>query len=140
MYIYSGNGDFGFLNRTGSGLKRCLLTVGSLWRMVKSGDHIWGTGQAYSGIIEKRCNKTMPGIEMVKNITVYSSRGPLSAKSIKSNCQLSHKSEPSSIEGAGDAGFLVPFLFPEMKMTGYRANNSLCLIPHKKDIQKAQTY
>lgn len=25
----------------------CLLTVGSLWRMVRTGDHIWGTGVAY---------------------------------------------------------------------------------------------
>ena len=40
--VYRGGGDMGFLNRTGSGLETCLMTVGSLWRMIKSGDHVWG--------------------------------------------------------------------------------------------------
>jgi hypothetical protein len=142
--IYMGGGDNGFLNRTGSGLETCLMTVGSLWRMVKSGDHIWGTGVAYNGTVAARCRRR--NSNKVDNVTIYSSRGPLSASQIQEFCSQSKVSNSntsrSTIEGAGDAGFLVPFLFPELKrdkkLTGGekgQKRKNKCIVPHKKDEQ-----
>mmetsp|Transcript_15197 Transcript_15197/g.18503 ORF Transcript_15197/g.18503 Transcript_15197/m.18503 type:complete len:337 (-) Transcript_15197:116-1126(-) len=141
---------FPFTNRTDT----CLMTVGSLWRMIKSGDHVWGTGVAYENIVEERCkpeNKTLNN--PVENVTVYSSRGPFSAnqiqemcsyKVLKSNKKTKNASDidtvNGTIEGSGDAGFLVPFLFPELQrktMTSDgvvgEGNKRKCLIPHKLD-------
>lgn len=146
--IYGGGGDNGFLNRTGSKIDTCLMAVGSLWRMLKSGDHIWGTGVAYSNTVEKRClGKRM---EKVANITVYSSRGPNSAKEIGKYCSLNKAHHPNSttgeeevaIEGAGDAGFLIPFIFPEYKVVqddaAVIAAKEKCIIPHKADERKRE--
>ena len=141
--IYGGGGDNGFLNRTGTKIDTCLMAVGSLWRMLKSGDHIWGTGAAYSKTIEQRCLGRR--IEKVANITVYSSRGSNSAKEIGKYCSLNKAhhlnsttgEEEVAIEGAGDAGFLVPFIFPEYKAVkedaAVIAAKEKCIIPHKKD-------
>jgi hypothetical protein len=145
--IYRGGGDNGFLNRTGTKIDTCLMTVGSLWRMLKSGDFIWGTGAAYSNTVEKRCLGKR--IEKVENITVYSSRGPNSAKEIGQYCSLNKAhhlnstnfEEVSAIEGAGDAGFLVPFIFPEYKLVKDDAAvnaNEKCIIPHAKDLRKRE--
>ena len=143
--IYMGGGDAGFLNRTGSALETCLMTVGSLWRMVKSGDHLWGTGVAYNGTVEKRCrSRRRRNSNKVDNVTIYSSRGPLSASQVQMFCSQStvlssSNTSRSTIEGAGDAGFLVPFLFPELKRdkltpgeTGQKRKNK-CIVPHYKD-------
>ena len=146
----------GTYSRTGSGLETCLMSVGSLWRMAKSGDHMWGTGVAYNGTIRERCK---PGKSewkkqrnKVENITIYSSRGPLSAGQVGEMCsQNVDRGTPSysgkdSIEGAGDAGFLVPFLFPELKrnilptsihgVIGNEKNKRTCIVPHKQDADK----
>lgn len=130
--IYRGGGDYGFLNRTGSDLETCLMTVGSLWRMVKSGDHIWGTGVAYDGTVQKRCKKARDP-NMVKNVTVYSSRGPLSAGQVQKHCSPNMDAESKAIESAGDAGFLVPFIFPELRVKKATDEKKRCVIPHKRD-------
>ena len=134
LQIYRGGGDNAFLNRTGSDLETCLMTVGSLWRMVKSGDHIWGTGVAYDGTLKKRCTNARDP-NMVKNVTMYSSRGPLSAGQVQEHCSPNIMDlESKDIESAGDAGFLVPFIFPELKVNKVRTEEKKrCVIPHKKD-------
>lgn len=138
--IYRGGGDNGFLNRTGSNLTTCLMTVGSLWRMIKSGDHVWGTGVAYDGTVKNRC-KNARDPNMVKSVTVYSSRGPLSAVQVQKYCSLNANNvdwESSDIESAGDAGFLVPFIFPEFKVKKVGTEEKKrCIIPHKKDEQNS---
>lgn len=143
--IYRGGGDMGFLNRTGSQLQQCLMTVGSLWRMVKSNDHIWGTGVAYNGTVHSRCQPTRhQKNHLVEHVFMYSSRGPLSAQQIQDFCDFemgNHGDSGSStnvIPTAGDAGFLVPFLFPELRRqpidsSDDASRNRLCFIPHKQD-------
>lgn len=136
--IYQGGGDYGFLNRTGSKLDTCLMAVGSLWRMVKSNDHLWGTGVAYNGTVQDRCQpKPRHLFRKVENITVYSSRGPLSAEQIRKYCEPYKNAGLPTIEGAGDAGFLVPFLFPELDLNNIKTNKGdkkkICFVPHKKD-------
>lgn len=138
--IYRGGGDSGFLNRTGSALDTCLMTVGSLWRMVLKGDHIWGTGVAYDRTILSRCTGR-PRIDKVENVTIYSSRGPNSASAIKKYCSINKDALPShygkDIESAGDAGFLLPFIFPEhsrvLKEDREMNQSRSCIVPHKQD-------
>lgn len=132
-----------FKNRSGSGLDTCLVTVGSLWRMMGTGDHIWGTGVAFAGTVKQRCRKETKKHLLVKHVHVHSSRGPLSAGEIVSFCNYSSVTEDGKIPAAGDAGFLVPFIFPEYP-TRYRdssvqqgesrtSNTGLCVVLHKKD-------
>jgi len=142
--IYQGGGDSGFLNRTGSQLDTCLMSIGSLLRMVKSGDHIWGTGVAFDKTVQNRC-----GRKEVDNVTVYSSRGPLSAGEIQRHCDVTNlpgnnvknNEATNTIEGAGDAGFLVPFLFPELLHKKGDLNSETktpCYVPHKFDVGNKQ--
>ena len=150
--IYDGGGNNGFLKRAGTKVDTCLMAVGSLWRMLKSGDHIWGTGVAYSDTIKKRCLLGGKRIEKVKNITVYSSRGPNSAKEIGQYCSLNKAQHLNSttgggddvtIEGAGDAGFLVPFIFPEYKVVKDDTNvtaKEKCIIPHAADEKRKRKW
>ena len=101
--------------------------------------------ETYSNTVKKRCLGER--IEKVKNITVYSSRGPNSAKEIGQYCSLNKARHPNSttsdevaIEGAGDAGFLVPFIFPEYKVKDDAAVTAKekCIIPHTKDMRKRE--
>jgi hypothetical protein len=141
------------LNRTGHPeVTNCLMTVGSLWRMILTGDHVWGTGVAFSETVQQRCTgrnkrgKAMAG-PLVKNLTIYSSRGPLSVADTTQFCDFVKKDYSHPIEPAGDPGFLVPFLFPEHITTttsatmARKSNQSdinpttkvkkeVCLIPH----------
>lgn len=155
---YAGGGDYGFFNRSidniGSGIanEKCLLSVGSLWRMVKSGDHVWGTGVAYDNTIKFRC-ATQKNENRVESITMYSSRGPLSASEIQQHCNYSTPratggglyngiSEGGTISAAGDAGYLVPFLFPELiKKSNANVNHVMTspfdLVPDKDETAAA---
>jgi hypothetical protein len=143
------------MNRTGSPLDACFMSVGSLWRMVNTGDHLWGTGSAEERTIGDRCLATETEYRPFKvdNVTVYSSRGPLSADKIKSMCSINTASKfdngvqedktEKTVQDAGDAGFLMPFLFPELiqNMDDHHGQKQqqekkiMCLIPHVTDQQ-----
>ena len=76
----------------------------------------------------------------MKNITIYSSRGPLSAGLIEEMCTQSYSGK-DLIESAGDARFLMAFLFPYLKINtlpmngGSRKdiNKKTCIVPHSQD-------
>jgi hypothetical protein len=148
--VYRGRGDLEpFKNRTGLALERgtCLTTVGSLWRMVNTGDHMWGTGIAHANTLQDRCKPRKTRLaQKVENVTVYSSRGPLSAGEVQQHCTYT-SINGRTIEGAGDPGFLVPFIFPEyrskkMKTYGEKrkrlvGEKKTCIVSHKHDEKKS---
>ena len=91
-----------------------------------------GTGVAYKGTVKSRCSsgKRRKNENQVTHVTIYSSRGPLSAAEIS---EYRHDQTNNVIETAGDAGFLVPFLFPEHEVATSNNNKATCVVPHKKD-------
>jgi pyruvyltransferase len=104
----------------------CLMSVGSLWRFVMTGDHLWGTGVAYDGTVQRRCEKQHRGPPQVHNLTIYSSRGPKSTEQISRFCPWASN---QTIASAGDAGVLVPYLFPEY-LQSKEPTQEYCIIPH----------
>jgi hypothetical protein len=158
---------FSYMNRSSSidGDGPCLLSVGSMWRMAQSGDHLWGTGVAFDGTVKHRC--TRDNKYRLTNLTIYSSRGPNSVAQIHKYCPFaaiasnnninSNSSTGKTIPSAGDAGFLVPYLFPEyaprdtwlqrkeMTDTTTTTTNStttnssrMCIIPHHDERNNPQ--
>jgi hypothetical protein len=120
----------GIMNRT----QPCMMSVGSMFRMVRTGDHLWGTGVAYDHVVPHRCKTTKEpfgGQDLVTNLTVYSSRGPKSAQHMEQYCSSFIK---GPIESAGDGAVLIPFIFPEMfRFSVFDRENDrkpYCVIPH----------
>jgi hypothetical protein len=144
-------------NGTGSG--PCLFSVGSLWRMAHTNDHLWGTGVAFDGTVQHRCMRD-PNYG-ISNLTIYASRGPNSVAQIHQYCPFAalnnnnnnSTSKMTMIPSAGDAGFLVPYLFPEYvprdmwppetrRTTSSNTTSSgrgrLCIIPHHDERNNPQ--
>jgi len=106
----------------------CLFSLGSIFHMVRSGDHIWGTGINPSR--QKRYGQ--------KNLTVYSVRGP------KTEALVRNMYHVKGDIGNGDPGFLVPFLYPKYRITeksqtrtlrnGAGGEPRICFIPHAQDM------
>lgn len=111
----------------------CLWNVGSVWRFVKANDHVFGTG--------------MLGNEELgefTNVTVYSVRGPKTVERLQEIAEGKLAvvdafgggitTDIGQLQPAGDAGFLIPFLFPEYS---YSPKPSItrenCVILHKYD-------
>jgi hypothetical protein len=132
-------------NETGelSANRPCLWSVGSVWRNVRANDHVWGTG---SLILDREfglCKGTKPNGETNLNITVYSARGPKTIHQLKKHCRNRGlkfitadggvSSKTSRIIPRGDAGFLIPFLFPEFQYQQDKADIEKCLILHFYD-------
>ena len=116
----------------------CLFTVGSVMRNVRPHDHVYGTGILGKRRIEFTdgnggCSDDKLNGKKFKNVTLYSVRGPLSVALLKKHCTnkmqiASHRQyggryddltlnltkDFDDLTPAGDAGFLVPFLFPEI--------------------------
>lgn len=120
----------GIMNRT----QPCLMSVGSMFRMIRTGDHLWGTGVAYENVVAHRCRHTKEpfgGKDLVTNLTVYSTRGPKSAHHMQTHCPNFIK---QPVESAGDGAVLVPFIFPEMfRYSAFDRSNDrkpFCVIPH----------
>jgi len=119
-----------------------LWTVGSVWRNVRPNDHVWGTGSFGRATDFGGCRKARAG-QNVTNITVYSTRGPHTLNSLKQYCSagftpfmLEGSDETSSIKTHGDAGFLVPFLFPEYQYNPSNTSLDYCLVMHHYDKEK----
>lgn len=77
---------------------------------------------------------------------MYSSRGPKSAQDIKNHCKFAAN---QTFEEAGDAGFLVPSVFPESNLTinkhrlkeeaaSLTQPKDLCVIPHHAERNNIQ--
>jgi hypothetical protein len=138
----------------------CLLAVGSLWRFAQTGDHLWGTGVAFDSTVKHRCTK-QNSPHLIRNLTIYSSRGPNSAAQIQEYCPFANLPTASSsgsaatrIPTAGDAGFLIPYLFPESipsnstwpksttttttTTTVNSSNQRMCIIPHHDERNNKQ--
>jgi hypothetical protein len=120
----------GIMNRT----QPCMMSVGSMFRMVRTGDHLWGTGVAYDHVVPHRCKTTKEpfgGQDLVTNLTVYSTRGPKSAQHMEQYCSSFIK---GPLESAGDGAVLIPFIFPEMfRFSAFERENDrkpYCVIPH----------
>jgi hypothetical protein len=101
--------------------------------MIRNGDHLWGTGVASDDTINYRCKRASErnnGRDLIRNLTIYSTRGPKSAAQILQLCGFTK--EP--VEAAGDAGYLVPFLFPEvMVKNGTAPTKEYCAVPHAQE-------
>lgn len=64
---------------------------------------------------------------------MHSSRGPISAEEVKRYCNYqSVDGNGGYIEAAGDAGFLLPFVFPELVRES-PTKNGVCAVPHRND-------
>ena len=118
----------------------CLMTVGSVWRNVKPHDHVWGTGMlGKQGKGTELQSSACRGFTKFNNVTVYSVRGPLTAAKLQHFCPdkiqavVSGKmtSDLLQVPTAGDAGFLIPFLFPEYRRL--TPGTQECVILHKYD-------
>jgi Polysaccharide pyruvyl transferase len=154
----------------------CLLSVGSLWRMAQTHDHVWGTGVAFDGTVEHRCRRDRK--YRIANLTIYSSRGPNSVAHIHQYCPFASiinnnntsstntdddddndNDDSKRIPSAGDAGFLIPYLFPEhvphdswpirqrrrqqdltdaTTSTNSTSRRRLCIIPHHNERNNPQ--
>ena len=131
-------------------VQTCFMTVGSLFRVVQTGDHLWGTGVVYDTTVRDRCHIPSHRPHPIENLTIYSTRGPLSASHIMRHCKFAQRQqhhwkqkqeEEPYFETAGDPGFLIPFLFPEYVVTNSSAKNNnkskkTCIIPHHADRNK----
>lgn len=99
----------------------CLFSLGSIFHMVKSGDHIWGTGINPSR--QKKYN--------LENLTFYSVRGP------KSEALVREKLNVQGHLGLGDPGFLIPFLYPKYQKDASQQPQEpprICFVPHAQDM------
>ena len=114
----------------------CLWTVGSVWRNIRPNDHVWGSGALGNDWEFDGCyNTTILQGRQHSNITIYSTRGPKSLDSINRLCS-GRINVPKSgiIEPRGDAGFLIPYIFPEYKYDPTKADKAKCVIAHYVDI------
>jgi hypothetical protein len=130
----------------------CLVTVGSLMRDIRPNyDHVWGTGSYgmtkdfitnTSGVCKKPLGQNFTRTHKSTSTTIYSVRGPLTATLLKQQCSRRRQRKitiqiydfetqtttkdlmkPSTIiPSAGDAGFLIPFIFPEFGVTTISVN------------------
>jgi pyruvyltransferase len=92
------------------------VTAGSLMKMVKDGDIIWGTGAIKNKILTPR-----------KNIRFHAVRGPLTRKIL-----IKSGYDKNSIpEIYGDPAVLTGILFPKPRTLKYRIG----VIPHYVDIE-----
>ena len=127
----------------------CLFSVGSVWRNVRNNDHVWGTGSLGKDM-EFRSSACQGFQSRFNNVTVYSVRGPRTVALIELACQrriqiylpefgVSTKSLVGKVRPYGDAGFLIPFLFPEIvKAEPSIAKFKSCLILHRYDEEQAE--
>ena len=107
--------------------------------MVRNGDHLWGTGVAFEGTVKWRCKPTRKAArkaQQITDLTIYSSRGPRTVDDINRYCPFGNQSSAPPIPTAGDAGFLIPYLFPDhvpRNTWGTPKSNQTCVIPHHEE-------
>ncbi len=134
----------------------CLWTVGSVFRLIRPNDHVWGTGSHGKWLLEFSSGpcahisrkKGKKSSSSSNNITIYAVRGPQTAQMVQKYCKNKVQSYQqaenrytvnlSGLPDAGDAGFLIPFLFPEI---GVPRDDPLtvnsCIILHKYDEKRS---
>jgi hypothetical protein len=102
----------------------CLFSLGSIFHMVRNGDHVWGTGMNANP-------KRLQALDKLKNVSFYSVRGP------KTEALVQEKTHVNTSIAHGDPGFLVPFLFAQYRnrQEGRRKGDSprFCFVPHFHD-------
>ena len=134
---------------------RCLMTVGSVWREVRKHDHVWGTGMIGKITLELQ-NYACHGYTVNNNVTVYSVRGPKTVQMLFRTCQtrisvsdpmldgkITRLRNTSTVRDAGDGGFLIPYIFPELKQQAklIQPNKTdSCVILHQYDDELFTSY
>ena len=136
----------------------CLFTVGSVLRNVRPNDHVWGTGTLGKGIelVSSMCQGYH---DKFNNVTIYSVRGPKTVELMEdqkcnqrvqvwdteqSRAIIQQDKLQGHVRPYGDAGFLIPFLFPEVgqlrkeenpnkQQEGSASASDSCLILHHYD-------
>lgn len=120
----------------------CLFNLGSSLNMIKSGDHIWGTGVSSS---QQNWDNNFP-----TNVTIHAVRGPDTQAFLQENFHVALENV-----GLGDPGFLAPSLYhlnrnfirpdsirvkpPKFhKATENETNERICFLPHAKDFNDSQ--
>ena len=124
-------------NATVSSGRPCLWSVGSVWRHVRPNDHVWGTGALGADWEFDACNRTAQG--QSANITIYSARGPDTVKTIHRLCGSKVNIPSNAIVPRGDAGFLIPYIFPEFRYNPKKADLEKCLVAHFFDDERLKT-
>ena len=128
-------------NVTIDGDRPCLWTVGSVWRSIRPNDHVWGSGALGNDWEFDACYNTTRAMKH-SNITVYSVRGPNTVAAIQRLCNgrinLPSLSTTGIIEPRGDAGFLIPYIFPEYQYNPETADKDKCVIAHYVEMKTLQ--
>lgn len=106
------------LERQGRDGMKCLFNLGSIFHMIKKGDHIWGTG------INPKWQRVIP-----TNITYHSVRGLLTVKKLLHSKQLS-EGEAAAL-AIGDPGTVIIDLFPDQFQ--WSDSGTPCFVPHHQD-------
>ena len=102
------------LAKEGARKGTCLFSLGSIFHMVKDGDHIWGTG----------VNPTWQR-EVPDNLNIHAVRGPHTEDFLKARGVIKES------VGHGDPGLLLPFMFPASIDRG--SENRFCFVAHAQD-------
>ena len=110
----------------------CLWSVGSVWTKVRPNDHVWGTGtHGYRREFRTCLNQTTVDVHF------HGVRGPKTVERMQKFCGKKLTTSYDEIATHGDAGFLIPFLFPEYKVNPESAVK--CYIEHYYDEGKQRT-
>lgn len=99
------------LAKKGARKGTCLFSLGSIFHMVKEGDHIWGTG------VNPTWQRQVPD-----NLNIHAVRGPRTEDFLKARGVIKES------VGHGDPGLLLPLMFP-VSMNRENENSVLLCCP-----------
>jgi len=106
-----------------NGLQHCLLPIGSVLHFARAGDYGWSIGM----LGEQKLRRKLPN-----NLTLHAIRGPETRRYLIQNGY-------GDVEGLppvyGDAGMLVPCLFPEFK-PHWPPKHDTCFVPQLREIRQ----
>lgn len=102
------------LAKKGARKGTCLFSLGSIFHMVKDGDHVWGTG------VNPTWQRQVPG-----NLNIHAVRGPYTEDFLRARGVIKES------VGHGDPGLLLPLMFPTS--INRESENQFCFVAHAQD-------
>jgi len=99
----------------------CLFTLGSIFHMVKGGDHVWGTG------VNPHWQRAIP-----EDLHIYAVRGD------GTDAFLRKRNVTTQMVPHGDPGFLIPALY-NIRSAKHGEDEKFCFVPHAQDNTRVDT-